>query len=233
MFKTATTMMTLILFMFATAAMAEPPKTDDATTTEGMKELKLEYPRPLFEGTPKNIRSANLEKIDPNKKPEPILVPDEAENVAFEKPVDASDPEPIIGELKQITDGDREGVDGSYVELGPFLQWVQIDLEDAYAVHAIALWHFHSQARVYRDVIVQLSDDPDFIMDVETVFNNDHDNSAGLGVGKDKEWIETFKGKVIPVDGVTGRYVRLYSNGNTSNEQNHYIEVEVYGVPVE
>jgi len=23
--------------------------------------------------------------------------------------------------------------------------------------------------------------------------------------------------------------VRLYSNGNTSNEMNHYIEVEVYG----
>ena len=28
---------------------------------------------------------------------------------------------------------------------------------------------------------------------------------------------------------VKGRYVRLYSNGNTSNDTNHYIEVEVYG----
>jgi hypothetical protein len=31
---------------------------------------------------------------------------------------------------------------------------------------------------------------------------------------------------------VKGRYVRLYSNGNTSNDLNHYVEVEVYGTPV-
>jgi hypothetical protein len=29
--------------------------------------------------------------------------------------------------------------------------------------------------------------------------------------------------------GTKGRYVRLYSNGSTANEMNHYIEVEVYG----
>jgi len=28
---------------------------------------------------------------------------------------------------------------------------------------------------------------------------------------------------------VKGRYVRLYSNGNTTNKMNHYIEVEVFG----
>ena len=28
-----------------------------------------------------------------------------------------------------------------------------------------------------------------------------------------------------------GRYVRLYSKGNTSNDMNHYVEVEVYGTP--
>jgi len=31
--------------------------------------------------------------------------------------------------------------------------------------------------------------------------------------------------------GVKGRYVRLYSNGNTANRLNHYIEVEVWGKP--
>ena len=30
-----------------------------------------------------------------------------------------------------------------------------------------------------------------------------------------------------------GRYVRFYSNGNTSNDLNHYIEIDVYGKPVE
>jgi hypothetical protein len=32
---------------------------------------------------------------------------------------------------------------------------------------------------------------------------------------------------------VPARYVRLYSQGNTSDELNHYIEVEVYGRPAE
>ena len=29
-----------------------------------------------------------------------------------------------------------------------------------------------------------------------------------------------------------GRYIRLYSNGNTSDNANHYVEVEVWGNPV-
>jgi hypothetical protein len=55
--------------------------------------------------------------------------------------------------------------------------------------------------------------------------------SAGLGLGKDLEYIENYLGKLIDAKGVRGRYVRLYSRGNTSNDLNHYIEVEVYGKP--
>jgi hypothetical protein len=29
-------------------------------------------------------------------------------------------------------------------------------------IYAVLVWHFHSQARVYRDVVVQVSDDPTF-----------------------------------------------------------------------
>ncbi len=93
------------------------------------------------------------------------------------------------------------------------------------------VWHYHSQPRVYRDVIVQVSDDKDFLRGVTTVFNNDHDNSAGLGIGTDKEYIETSEGRLIDPKGARGRYVRLYSNGNTSNDLNHYVEVEIYGMP--
>jgi hypothetical protein len=32
--------------------------------------------------------------------------------------------------------------------------------------------------------------------------------------------------------GAKGRFIRLFSNGNTSNEMNHYIEVEVFGKPL-
>ena len=33
----------------------------------------------------------------------------------------------------------------------------------------------------------------------------------------------------LTAKGAAGRYVRLYSNGNTSDELNHYCEVEVHG----
>ena len=197
-------------------------------TGKDLVKLELKLPKPRFVGTPQNIKSANLEA--PRKGPRPdMLVPAGCTNVAFEKEVTGSDEEPIIGDLEQVTDGDKEGTDGSYVELAPGKQHVQIDLEEAKEIHAIVLWHFHSQARVYRDVVIQTASDPDFIMDVKTIYNNDHDNSAGLGVGKDKEYIEVYEGRIVPVKGVKARYVRFYSNGNTSNEMNHYTEIEIYG----
>jgi len=193
--------------------------------------LELKLPKPMFVGTPRNIRSPNLEKIT-GKKRRPFYVPKGTELLSLDKPVTGSETEPIIGELEFVTDGEKSGEEGYFVELGPGVQYVQIDLEGSYHLHAILIWHYHSQARVYRDVVVQISDDPDFITGVKTLFNNDHDNSSGLGVGKDKEYIEVNEGRLIDPRGVTIRYVRLYSRGNTSNDMNHYVEVEVYGTPV-
>jgi len=195
---------------------------------KGRTEFKIELPKPMFVGTPKNIKTANLENPRKGKRP-PLFLPAGCTNVALDKEVTSSDEEPLAGEVEQITDGDKEGGFGSCVELNSGKQQIQIDLEKTTEIHAIVLWHFHSQARVYHDIVVQTAADPDFIMDVKTVYNSDHDNSAGLGVGKDKEYIETYEGRIIPVKGVKGRYVRLFSNGSTSNEMNHYIEVEIYG----
>ena len=193
---------------------------------EELEKLELELPKPLFAGTPKQIRTSNLERqaVVPE-----IMVPKGTVNIAKDKAVTSSDDFPVIGELDYITDGDKEGADGSYVELGPDVQWVQIDLGDVKTIYAVALWHYHAQARAYRDVIVQVADDSDFIENVQVVFNSDHDNSAGLGIGSDKEYIETNKGKLIDAKGIKGRYVRLYSNGSTGSDMNHYIEVEVFG----
>jgi hypothetical protein len=66
---------------------------------------------------------------------------------------------------------------------------------------------------------------------VTTLFNNDHDNTAGFGAGKDMAYVETSEGKLIDAKGVKARYVRLSSNGNTTSELNHYVEVEVFGQP--
>jgi hypothetical protein len=163
---------------------------------------------------------------------EPFLAPAGTRNVALNKPVSSTDEEPIIGEIDFITDGDKEAADGSYVELGPFEQHVTVDLEAVYNIYAIVVWHFHKQPRVYFDMIVQVSDDPNFVKNVTTVFNNDTDNSCGQGVGTDKNYIETVEGKLFDAKGVQGRYVRLYSAGNNNNDLNHYIEVDVYGKPV-
>ena len=73
------------------------------------------------------------------------------------------------------------------------------------------------------------ADDPDFIENVRTLFNNDQDNSSGLGVGTDREFFETFEGKLINAKGVKARYVRTYSKGSSESALNEYTEVEVYG----
>jgi hypothetical protein len=197
---------------------------------QGKEVLRIQLPKPMFIGTPKNIRTPNLETIT-GKPRGPFMVPVGTVLLSAGKPVAASDKEPVIGEIAFVTDGKKSGEDGYYVELGPMLQWVQIDLGKSQELHAIVAWHYHSQARVYRDVVVQVSDDKDFISGVTTVFNNDHDNTSGLGAGKDKEYIETFDGKLFDPKGVKARYVRLTSGGNTSNDMNHYVEVEVYGIP--
>lgn len=63
---------------------------------------------------------------------------------------------------------------------------------------------------------------------VRTVFNNDRDNSSGLGLGRDSEFYEHYSGQWIPIAAQKARYVRLYSRGNTSDPQNQYTEVEVW-----
>ena len=195
------------------------------------EELKLKLPKPMFIGTPTNIKSANLEVIT-GKPRAPFYVPAGTRLLSLNRPVRSSDMQPVIGELSMVTDGEKEGGDGYFIELGPGKQWVQLDLGATYALHAILAWHYHSQARVYRDVIVRVSDDKDFLRGVTTVFNNDHDNSSGLGIGKDKEYVEVAEGRLFDPKGARGRYVRLYSNGSTANDLNHYVEVEVYGTPV-
>ncbi len=195
--------------------------------------LEIEFPPPLTIGTPVPVNAPNLEPEDAWRDRPPVMVPENATNVALDKTVTSSDEWPIIGELEYVTDGIKEGDEGNYVELGPGLQWIQIDLEQPYTIHAIAVWRYFSQDRAYHDVIIQTSNDPEFASDVNTHFNNDHDNAAGFGVGTDKAFIESHRGQIVPVDGVAARYVRLYSRGNTANEMNHYIEVEVYGVSPE
>jgi hypothetical protein len=203
-----------------------------ATAAPNTQPLEIKLPKPMFVGTPKNIKSRNLEKPLPGKRPV-YQVPAGTVLLSAGGKVTGSDSAPLIGSLEMVTDKDKDAADGSLVELSPGKQYVQIDLGKPAQLAALVLWHYHQDARVYRDVIVQVAEDPDFIMGVTTLYNNDDDNSSGLGAGKDLEYLETHEGRLIDGRQAKGRYVRLYSNGNTSNDANHYIEVEVYGKPLE
>jgi hypothetical protein len=131
--------------------------------------------------------------------------------------------------LSKVTDGSKNT--GNYADCYPSggLQWIQTDLGISYDISDIKLWHYFGDARKYHDVVVQVSNDPAFASGVTTIYNNDTDGSAGLGIGKGSEYTETSSGLDIPVTSVNARYVRFYSNGSTANSYNHYVELEVYG----
>lgn len=193
-------------------------------------EMTIEYP-PASAGLAADIPPGSSAEPPTRIPPPTLLVPPGTENVALGRPVTASDAEPILGTLEMVTDGDRLPGAGHYVELGPFLSWVQVDLGDRYDIHAVAIWRNYAQPGVYKDMVVQVSDDPAFETGVTTVFNNDRDNSAGFGEGTDREYVETFQGKVIEVRQTAGRYVRVTADGTYMNPMSHYVEVEVYASP--
>lgn len=206
---------------------AAPAAEAASTGTPGGVPLTTELPPELIEGTPKPMNVPNLAPA-PTAAPE-FLVPEGTVLLSKGKTVTSSDDAPIIGDLTLITDGDKDAGEGYFVELLDGLQWVQIDLEKTSDISAIWLWHFHSQKRAYNDVIIQIADDATFKTGVTTIYNNDYDDSAKMGKGSNQPYVETRFGLLVDGKGAKGRYIRLYSNGNTSNEMNHYIEVEVFG----
>ena len=191
--------------------------------------IPLELPKPRFVSTPVPVpKIANLRRPRGRARP-PFLAPVGTTNMARGKPVSSSDEFPIIGELEMVADGDKQAGPGSWIELAPGPQWVQIDLGEPCRIHAVVVWHQHDTFRVYHDVVVRVAADADFTRNVRTVFNNDDDNSSGFGPGQDESYVETREGELIDAKGELARYVRLHSNGNTANACNHYVEVEVFG----
>jgi hypothetical protein len=216
---------------YTTLAIAAIAAFSSAISAQEMEEIKLEFPKPMFIGTPVPAKLPNLETPDPSKIVKTFMAPKGTVNLAKDKAVTSSDPAPIIGDLPLVTDGDADGSDGCFVELAPGPQWVQIDLGAPLSINKIAMWHYHKQAQAYVDVVVQVSDDKDFKTAVTTVFNSDHDDTLKLGAGADPAYIETNHGRVVDGKNTKAQFVRLTSNGNTSNEMNHYCEVQVFGVP--
>jgi hypothetical protein len=200
-----------------------------AQSAEKLVPLRIEYPKPPLEGTPENINVPNLEK--PSSKPrEPFLVPTGVTNIAKGKPVTSTEKSPLMGDLSMITDGDKTQSMDCLVELGPGVQNVTIDLGGNYEVYGVLFWHSYIP-RAYIGIVVQLAEDKDFTKGVQTIFNNDRENKDGQGAGMDKNYIENYQGRLVDAKGTRARYVRLWSRGNSNNNLNDYIEIEVYGRP--
>lgn len=210
-------------------AFAPPAVAADAASGD-REPIKIELPEPFFGGTPTPYWSEILEPEDFKEYP-PIMAPKGTGLVSKDKPVSSS-AAPSIGKLNMLMDGDKNYVPSSVIELPEGVQWVQVDLQSPHEIFAIMLWHYYKDKWVYFDVIVQVSNDPEFKAGVTTLYNNDADNSSRLGVGRDKEYLETNKGRLMDAKGITARYIRSYTNGNCTNDMNNYIELEVFGKPV-
>ena len=199
----------------------------DAKNTEP---LKLSLPEPTTKGTPVDLpKGSNIEPFV-DKEPAAHQVPKGTKNVADGKPVTSS-VKPFAGELNQITDGKKEAFDYDAIDMKKGTQWVQVDLGRAHNIYAVAMWHDHRYLQVMHDVIVQVSEDPEFKTGVTTLFNNDTDNSSDLGLGTDREYFESKYGRVVDGKGTKARYVRGYTKGGSMSALNCWQELEVYALP--
>jgi len=206
---------------------ADPPQ----GKTGDLEPLPLKLPTSAFKGTPADIPPGSTAEKPTGKPRPPFLAPKGVKNVALNKKVTASDKAPMTGTPELVTDGNKEANDTSVMIMRKGTQYVQIDLEQEFRIYAIVIWHAHDAPKIYRDVVVQSADDPDFIENVQTIFNNDQDNSSGLGIGTDREYFEGHEGKLIDAKGHKARYLRFYSKGSTDSALNEYTEIEVWALP--
>ena len=169
--------------------------------------IRPEMPKPLFVGSgippgnlPPNLERSNVPPV------REVTISRVVSLLSRGMAVTSSDPAPL-GELSLLTDGDKMGDDGYGVELLPGQQWVQLDLGETREIWLLWLWMYHKMAVIYKDVIIEVANDPEF-SDARIIFNNDHDNTSGMGIGKDESWIETNHGHAIRTNGARGRYIR-------------------------
>jgi len=143
----------------------------------------------------------------------PVIGSDEPENLAFEMPVTMSGGAGQ-GAAVMLTDGNTE--------TDPYLggpAWVQIDLEEEVQIDTIKLWHYYGDGRTYHENKVALSDKGDFLGEEIVIFDTENG---------DEEYPETAEGKTITFDPVSVQYIRAWVNGSTSNEWNHWIELQAF-----
>ncbi|NLG12990.1 MAG: FMN-binding protein [Lentisphaerae bacterium] len=188
-------------------------------------------------GYPKGFKPPpNLRTLD---KRDDFMVPEGLVNLALNKPVTSclGDEEPLSGKLSQITDGNKKSNEQDYVEMMPEeLSWVQVDLGEVKEIFCVVIWHYYKNAVVYKDVIVQIADDPEMKENCRIVFNNDYDNSAGFGKGDDPTYFAGWWGELVDThnpegqhEGQKARYIRVFTSGGEAGEDTRFVEIAAFG----
>ena len=133
----------------------------------------------------------------------------------------------LAGQGTRVTDGLIASEASNVAELTGTS--ATLDLGGQYYIGGLSVWRNFSDGRTYNNVVFEIAQVSDF-SNSTIVFNNDAANFHGLGVGADAQYAETSAGKLVKFAPVPGRYIRIWSNGNTVNAGNHLTEIEVYGV---
>lgn len=141
--------------------------------------------------------------------------------------------------LSTVTDGNRSASEYALIATESTAKYIQLNLGEPHSITKVNILNdYNPEApRTGKDLIVQLSNDPTFATGVTTIYNNDADNSAGLGAGTDAEYAEPPTGAGLTVtlgSPAAAQYVRYWANGHTRTQTNAYnamntpVEVEVY-----
>jgi sugar phosphate isomerase/epimerase len=122
----------LLTLIFVLTAAPQAPK---------LAPLPIALPKPLFEGTPEPPNVPDLEKPSGRMRP-PFLAPAGATNFARGKAVSSSDDDPVLGTIEIITDGNKAGTDGAFVQLKEARAYADAD------IGLIATLHQHTDTCV-------------------------------------------------------------------------------------
>ena len=118
-----------------------------------------------------------------------------------------------------VTDGDTwadcAGC-GQHASIPSGLHYVQLDLGQTYWVDKVKVWHYALDGRTYNATKTQVSEDG---TNWVTVFD-----SAVSGT-----YAETAAGRTTTFTTQKVRYVRDYTNGNSVNAYDSWVEIEVWG----
>ena len=142
-------------------------------------------------------------------------------------------------------DGDKSA--SSYAQFGSAgkdeASYLQVDLGGLYELKAedgsyenvVRLWRYWQDSRTYAGTVIVASELGTFEEgDREVIYNSDAANFLGFGEGTDPTYVESASGHGISVaKSVKARAIRVYGHGSDKNKDNHVVELEVYGEPVE